>query len=188
MEEERVLAENRGAQGFGGRGGLVPRCLVHAPAELGRDAFAQCAVAAFGQVDAVVGAEVEGDALGLPFRLDERHVLFRGEFGEAPSVGGEQGVVFGRVRQARAGAAEVFVGDRAEDDEADFAAGAMLCDEIHQLSDFALQAGRSVLGAVAGRIRIEGGVVLAIGEFFERSGHAVADDRNSRLHDSELFF
>ena len=138
MEEERVLAQDRGPQGFGGRGWLVPGCLVHVPTELGRNAFAQRAVAAFGQVDAVVSAEVEGDALGLPFGLDEGHVLFRGEFGEAASVGGEQGVVFGRIRQARAGAPEVFVGDRAEDDEADFAARAMFLDELHQLGDFTL--------------------------------------------------
>ena len=59
------------------------------------------------------------------------------------------------------------MGDRAEDDETDFAARAMLRDEIHQLGDFALQAGRSVLRSVAGRIRIEGWVVLAIGEFFK---------------------
>ena len=95
--------------------------------------------------------------------------------------------MFSGVGQTGAGAAEVFVGDRAEDDEADFAAGAMLRDEVHQLGDFTLQASRSMLRAVAGRIRIEGGVVLAIGEFFERSGHAVADDRHGRLHDGELF-
>ena len=59
------------------------------------------------------------------------------------------------------------MGDRAEDDEADFTAGAVLRDEIHQLRDFTLKAGRCMLGAVAGRIRIEGRVVLAIGEFFE---------------------
>ena len=45
-----------------------------------------------------------------------------------------------------------------------------------------------MLRAVAGRIRIEGRVVLAIGEFFERSGHAVADDRDGGLHDGELLF
>ena len=97
MEEERVLAQDRGTQGFRGHGGLVPGILVHAPTELGSDAFAERAVAAFGEVDAVVGTEVEGDTLGLPLRLDERHILFRGEFGEAASVGSEQGVVFGRI-------------------------------------------------------------------------------------------
>ena len=186
VEKERVLAEDRGAQGFGGRGGLVPGCLVHFPAELGGDAFAERAVATLGQVDAVVGAEVEGDALALPFRLDERHVLLGGEFSQAAAISGEQGVMLGGVGQAGAGAAEVFVGDRAEDDEAYLAAGGMLGDQLHQLGDFALQAGRRVFGAVAGRVRIEGRVVLAIGEFFERSGHAVTDDRDGRLHDGEL--
>ena len=59
------------------------------------------------------------------------------------------------------------MGDRAEDDEADFAAGAVLRDEIHQLGDFTLKAGRCMLGAVASWIRIEGWVVLAIGELFK---------------------
>ena len=186
VEEQRVLAEDRGTQGFRGGGGFVPSGLVHLPAELGGHAFAERAVATLGQVDAVVGAEVEGDALALPLRLDERHVLLRGEFGEAAAVSGEQGVMLGGVGQAGAGAAEVFVGDWAEDDEAYLAAGGMLGDQLHQLGDFALQAGRRVLGAVAGRVRIEGRVVLAIGEFFERSGHAVTDDRDCRLHDGEL--
>ena len=79
------------------------------------------------------------------------------------------------------------MGDRTEDNKADLAAGAMLRDQIHQLGDFALQAGRRVLGAVAGRIRIEGRVILAISQLLERSGHAVADDCDGRFHDSELF-
>ena len=94
--------------------------------------------------------------------------------------------MFGGVRQAGAGNAEVFVDDRAEDDEADLAAGAMLRDQVHQLGDITLQAGGRVFRAIAGRIRIEGRVVLAISEFFERSGHAVADDSDGRLHDGEL--
>ena len=63
VEEERVLSQDRGAQGFRGGGGFIPGILVHAPAQLGGDAFAERAVAAFGEVDAVVGAEVEGDAV-----------------------------------------------------------------------------------------------------------------------------
>ena len=139
-------------------------------------------------MDAVVGTEVEGDALALPLATDERNVLLGGEFGQAAAISGEQGVMLGGVGQAGAGAAEVLVGDRAEDDEAYLAAGGMLGDQFHQLGDFALQAGRRVLGAVAGRVRVKGWVVLAVGEFFERSGHAVADDRDGRLHDGELFF
>ena len=94
--------------------------------------------------------------------------------------------MFGGVGQAWAGAAKVFVGDRSEDDEADLAAGAVLRDEVHQLGDITLQPGGRMFGAVAGRIRIEGRVILAISEFFERSGHTVADDRDGRLHDGEL--
>ncbi len=124
----------------------------------------------------------------LPFGADEGDVLLRGEFGEAAAVGGEELVVLGRIREAGTGAAQVFVRDRSEDDEAHLAAGGMLLDEFHQLRDFALQAGRSVFGAVAGRVGVEGGIVLAVGEFFQRGGHAVADDRDGRLHDGELFF
>ena len=58
VEEQGVLTEDRGAQGFGRRGGLIPAGLVHLPAELGGDAFAERTVTTFGQVDAVVGALV----------------------------------------------------------------------------------------------------------------------------------
>ena len=122
----------------------------------------------------------------LPFGLDEGDAPLRGEFGEAAAVGGEQLVVLGRIREARTGAAQVFVRDRSEDDEADLAAHGMLLDEFHQLRDFPLQARRGMFGAVARRVGVEGGVVLAIGEFFERSGHAVADDSDGGLHDGEL--
>ena len=188
MEEQGVLAEHGSAERFGGGGGLVPAGLIYFPAELGGDAFAERAVAAFGQVDAVVGALIEGDAVRLPFGLDEGDVLLRGELGEAAAVGGEELVVLGRIGEARAGAAQVFMRDRSEDDEAHLAAGGMLLDELHQLRDFALQAVRGVLGAVAGRVGVQRGIVLTVGEFFQRGGHAVADDRDRGLHDGELFF
>ena len=124
----------------------------------------------------------------FPFGLDEGDVLLGGEFGEAAAVGGEELIMLGRIRQAGAGAAKVFMRDRSEDDEAHLAADAVLLDEFHQLGDFALQAGRRVLGAVAGRVRVEGWVVLAIGKFFQGGGHAVADDRDGGLHHGELFF
>ena len=138
-------------------------------------------------MDAVVGAELEGDArVGLPFGAEELGALFGGELHQGAAIGGEHLVMFRGVGQARARAAQVFVRDRSEDHEAYLARRTGFLDELHQLGDFALEAGRRVFGAVTGRVGVEGGVVLAVGEFLERGGHAVADDRDGRLHDREL--
>ena len=77
--------------------------------------------------------------------------------------------------------------DRADEDEAHLAAGAGRGDEVHQLQQFAAEFGGAVVGAVASRVRVEDGVVLAVGQVVQAGGHAVAQDRHGRLHDGELF-
>jgi hypothetical protein len=139
-------------------------------------------------VYAVIGAVGEFDAGGvLPFGGDEGRVLFGGEFTEDLRVLRQDGVVLGRIGQARTRGTEVFMLDGADEDEAHLAARAGCGDEVHELEHLAAEFGGAVVEAVARRIGIQDWVVLPVSEFVQTRRHAVTEDRHGRLHDRELF-
>ena len=114
-------------------------------------------------------------------------MLLRRELLDDLFVFGEHRIVLRRIGHAGPRRAQIFMASWADKDKAHLPIRARLHDEIHQREQFGAEFRGTVLQAIADRIGIQHGIIFPISQIIEARRHAVAEDRDCRLHHGELF-